>query len=166
MRLSNPLEYLNRYRQKRLERHGTVLFDVLSERNALGVFHDDIRQIAIATVIEYRDDIRVMQDAQAARFALETPNRIFVVDQIGIENFDANVASQFRLLGQVDDAHPAFANATNDLVATREAFPLEIVERAPSSLFPTRILTLYKRHTRLHFRRLLSRLTPSRRYTP
>jgi len=62
------------------------------------------------------DDVRMIERGNGAGFALETRAPIFARGHLGRENFEGDLATELRVLGQINVAHTAGADLLEDLV--------------------------------------------------
>ena len=98
--------------------------DPLLERLPRVVRHHDV-QLAVGGLVDLVDraDVRVIEGGGGLRLLEEPLFRRSVPRQVWGEHLDRDLTVEARVLGQVDDAHPALAELRADRVrAEREAW--------------------------------------------
>ena len=99
--------------------HGQAMFvDILRDRFAVHVVHDEVRQPIVGRAgIQEPSNIGMVEPRQDFAFALETPQD-FVGIGATLQHFDRDLLLKGTVcaLGEVDCAHSAAAQLTNDRV--------------------------------------------------
>ena len=97
---------------------GGVGGDDLLQRLPAHELHDDEgRAVVLADVIDV-DDVRVGEGGGRARLALEAGAEAGIGGELRPRRLDRHVATEEEIVTEVDDRHPALAEAAADAVAT------------------------------------------------
>ncbi len=86
------------------------------QRRPVEQLHDQERQVAVMADVVERADVRMVERRGGARLALEALERRGILRELGREELDGDLAAETRVLGAVDDTHPAFADLVEDAV--------------------------------------------------
>ncbi len=104
----------------RLLRRQGFLGGNLLEGAALDILHDDVElPVAAADVVDGAD-VGVVEGGGEARLLEQPVVGLFVGAQPLGQHLDRHLAAEPRVLGQVDLAHPALAEAADDLEALED----------------------------------------------
>ena len=95
--------------------------DVLRQRLAGHVLHDQEVDPVAAVEIVHRGDVRVVQPGQRLRFTPEPPPCRLVGQHARWQHLEGDVAIEMLVAGAVDLAHPAFAELLDDPVVREGA---------------------------------------------
>ena len=97
----------------------------LGQRLALQQLRDRVRDVPVRARVVDGEDARVVQRGDGARFPLEAPEAVFVVDAVG-QKLDGHVPVQARVAGAVDLSHAPLPDGGDDLERTD---PLALAQR-------------------------------------
>ncbi len=113
--------------------------DVLCQRLARHVLHDQEVDALAAVEVVHRGDVRVVQAGQRLRFTAEPPPCSLVGEHPSRQHLEGDVAVEVLVAGAIDLAHPAFAQLRDDLIVTqclanhdRVLTPCAIIAPGPS----------------------------------
>ena len=87
-----------------------LVFDDLGERLALDELHDDEGLGLVVPAVEDDRDVGMIQLAGGRRFLAEPLPPVFVDGELGIEQFERDVALHLRIPGPIDDTEPSAAD--------------------------------------------------------
>ena len=92
--------------------------DDVRERLAREELHGE-EELALAGAAEVRDgdDVRVLQAARRLGLALEAARELVLAAQLRQQDLDGEILAHHRVLGAIDGAHAAHAEAAHDAVA-------------------------------------------------
>jgi len=82
----------------------------IGERLALDILHHEVTGTVAGPDVVQRVDVRVVEGGDRARFLLEPAATIGICGEIRREHFDRDGATQPRVAGLLDLAHPAGAD--------------------------------------------------------
>ena len=102
-----------------MQRQLLVRFEDVLEFAAPDQFHHDVGVAGLFTEIEYRDDVRMIQLSGGARLTPELGGmlgRFVGVELVAGDGLDGYGTIDVRIVGFIDDTHPATADAAFDLV--------------------------------------------------
>jgi hypothetical protein len=91
-----------------VERQGPIA-DAVLQRLAVEQFHDQEPLTVVLADVEERADVRVVERGGDARLALEAVHRLLIARQLRRQDLDRDLPAEARVLGAIDDAHPAAA---------------------------------------------------------
>src|SRR5690606_16095698 len=92
--------------------------DVLIERAAPDVVHDEVDVVVIAPAVVDRHDVGVLEQAEGFDFALKAGEALGRGSRrAAVEDFDRHLSAGGLLYGEVDDALPATVQLSQDGVA-------------------------------------------------
>ncbi len=80
--------------------------------------HDQVGAVRLAPVVVQGHDVQVLQPGHQLGFGLEAADEVGVVGVLGQDDFDGHVAPHRGLIGAVDHAEAARADALAQLVAS------------------------------------------------
>ncbi len=106
---------LDAQRQQRIEFHRTVADDMF-QRRAVKKLHDDERFAVLLTDVVNGTNIRMVEGRRGPRLAAETFQRLAVLRNIFRKEFQSDKTIEPRVLGFVDNTHPAAAEFFDDAV--------------------------------------------------
>ena len=92
------------------------LREALLQRGPLQDLHDEEWAAVLVADVVNGADAGVVQRGGGPRLALEPGQRLAIIRQIGRKKFERDEAPQARVLGLVDDAHPAAAEPLDNAV--------------------------------------------------
>ena len=104
-------------RQIPRERHVDALPHEVGQRHAVEQLHHDVDVAGVFLQLVDRDDVGVIQAGGRARFDVETLAAFFAVDHRRDHLLERDGPIEHRIVGLVDQAHPALAEGRDDLVA-------------------------------------------------
>jgi hypothetical protein len=94
----------------------TRLHQPVPERLALEILHHDVRPLVRAAEVGHLDDVGVANLIDGAGFREKARDGLRVARHFGVQDLDGRLARDHLVLGEIDDAHPAFAQHLDDLV--------------------------------------------------
>ncbi len=121
--LAEALEHLRGDRHEVGEREASPATHEAIEGLARDVLHHDEGATVIATEVVDRDDVGVLEAAEAAGLAFEAGQRLGVAHPVGGQDLEHDLTVQVDLRGLIDDPHPAAAKPPLDQVASRKGRP-------------------------------------------
>ena len=89
-----------------------------------------------------RDDVGVREAARRLGLALEAARELVLAAELGQEDLDGEVLAHHRVLGAVDGAHAAHAEAAHDAVAIADDGADERIEDGRAAARTERVLEL------------------------
>ncbi len=98
----------------------------LGERPPLAVLHHQVVDAVLLPDIVQSTDVGVIQRRDGPRFPLEADPEPGVARELRREDFDRDVPRQTRIPREIDLAHPARADALDDLVGPEPGSPLDL----------------------------------------
>ena len=101
---------------ERFAHRNRALLHALAQRLAFEQLHHQERAAVVRADVVNRQNVRVIERADRARFLLESPQMVGVGRKRRRQNFYGHVALQARVARAIHFAHPARANRRNDLV--------------------------------------------------
>src|SRR5690606_20984907 len=115
-------------------RQRAARLDEIGERLALDELHREIDQ-AVGRLAEVIDaaDVRVREPRRVARLAIEARDRVGIGVHPRMHHLERALAAHLHVLGQVDGAHPAFAELLDHVVAIGDHLAEEIARGAGRS---------------------------------
>ena len=117
VRVGEPSEHLHDHRHLALERHRRRLAHGLLEVLALQELHrDERRAVGVIAEVEDHHHVRVGHLGDRPRLALEADLQLRVVGDLGDHDLEGHVAVEHGVVGQVNLAHGALAEGTEDVV--------------------------------------------------
>ena len=104
--------------------------------------HQEQRALAGAPEVRDGDDVRVSEAARRLGLALEAAGELFLAAELGQEDLDGEIAPHHGVLGAIDRAHAADADAADDAVALADDGADERVDDRRSAAGTERVLQL------------------------
>ena len=86
-----------------------LLLDIILERNAVDIFHDDVLERGAVTHVEDLDDVRVIEQGDRAGLVAEASAEFLVVEVFLTQYFDCHDRAGVEVLRLVNDSHTAVA---------------------------------------------------------
>ncbi|MGC4114964.1 MAG: hypothetical protein QM765_10220 [Myxococcales bacterium] len=86
-----------------------------------------------APEVDHVDDVLLADLAGGHRLLLEAADQVFALRELGAQHLDGEVLAQDHVLGEVDRAHPAFADDPQHAVAVAQDLPEQahVAQRRP-----------------------------------
>ena len=114
--------------------------EALMECLALEQLHDEEAAIVVATHVEQRADVRVIERGNRARLAVEARLGLRVADASGGQDLHGDVPVETRVPGAIDLAHAARADSRENFVgaearARRQGHVARLYGRKPTWRF-------------------------------
>ena len=112
------IDDLNAIAQDLLDRK-RPLQQTISECLAFQIFHDEkIRAVLVADIVE-RADVRMIQTRHGVRFALHALPQLCIANQIGAQDFDGYITTEFGIARQIHLTHTARAELRADFITAK-----------------------------------------------
>ena len=121
VRVLQRLQDLHRKVQRLAPLDLALLLDVLLERDAVHIFHDDVLDAVAEADVVHLDDVRVREHRDRLRFVSEAPEEIAVVRELLPEDLDGDPAVLDAVIRAVNVRHAALADQLVDLIAAVQA---------------------------------------------
>src|SRR5262249_42316282 len=99
-----------------LSRSDCALFYQFAQLLAFEQFGDDIGRAFMRADVVNREDVRVVERRGGAGFLLEAAQAIRIPGELGGQQLDGDLATESRVFGQIDLAHPACAELRYNLI--------------------------------------------------
>src|SRR6266404_2256416 len=117
VRGSEPVRYLNRVIDRFALRY-RVIVETLLHGFAFEQLRDDVRCTVMSANIVNGENVRMIQRARRLCLLLKSPQSILILRERRRQNLDRYVAIQFRVMRQINLAHPARTDLRADFVTT------------------------------------------------
>jgi hypothetical protein len=91
--------------------------EIIGKRHPLEQLHHDERLAVVFAQIEHGHDVAVRELARRPGFAIEPLAHLRVIVEIGLDDLDGHATSHLRVVGRIDDAHGAPADARGHAIA-------------------------------------------------
>ena len=99
--------------------------DAIGQRLAFEELEDEVVEIAVASDVVDRADVRIVERGDGARFLFEAPARFRVRRERAGQHLHRHGPIEPRITGAIDLAHAACAERRDDLVRTETGAGLE-----------------------------------------
>ena len=108
-----------------------LLIDILLERDAVEILHDDIIQIVVERNVKHLDDVFMIQNGDGARLVFKAHAKLLVGQEFLLEHLDGNGCAGLHVDGTVDDGHAAHPDDTLDAIAAVDQLSNQSVHLVP-----------------------------------
>src|SRR5690606_16061639 len=100
------------------QRHGTIN-NIVIQRAAVGICHDEINNIFLGTVIVQRQDVRMLQAGNGLGFQLKTLDKVFIQAWVRWQYFYSNLTVYRFLITEVNGRHTAVTMRIDNLTVAQ-----------------------------------------------
>ena len=101
------------------------------ERHAVEQLHHDVDVAGVFLQLVDRDDVGMIEAGGRARFDVEALAAFFAVDHRRDHLLERDGAIEHRIVGLVDQAHPALAERRDDLVSPADHAAIRVCHVRP-----------------------------------
>ena len=108
---------LHRDANRRIRRNLLVLGDVLLQRLARHILHDDVIRVAVMPDVVNPDNVRMRQFPRRLRFMPETHDKFPILRKLAVQHFRRHHAIEHRISRFIHIGHPARADFFQELIA-------------------------------------------------